>query len=67
MQIQSTGFQEIEYSDISKMIDKTVLATAENERMYFNILQYKEYLDLYWYDTVDNIWIEEVKELVNKV
>lgn len=61
-QILSTGFQEMEYSDISKMIDKTVLSGAENERMYFNILQYKEYLDLYWYDTINDIWIEDIKK-----
>ncbi len=61
-QIQSSGFQEMEYSDISKMIDETVLSKAENERMYFNILQYKEYLDLYWYDTIDGVWIENVKK-----
>ena len=63
-QILENKYQEIEYSDIANMIDKSVLCKAENDRMYFNVLQYKEYLDLYWYDTVDGVWIEKVKNLI---
>ncbi|MCD7878711.1 MAG: PD-(D/E)XK nuclease family protein [Candidatus Gastranaerophilales bacterium] len=60
-QILSNNYQEIEYSDIAEMIDKTALENAENEKMYFNVLQYKEYLDLYWYDTINDTYTEGIK------
>lgn len=53
-QIKDNNYIEMEYSDIAKFIDKTVLNQYNfSSRAYFNIIQYKEFLDLYWYDTID--------------
>ncbi len=64
VQISENNYQEIEYSDIAKMIDSNVLGNCENEKMHFNILQYKEFLDLYWYETIDGNLVTKLREMI---
>lgn len=61
-QIQENNYQEFEYSDLTKMINDDCLEKTENKKFSLNIAQYKEFIDLYWYDTVDGYYIEDVKK-----
>ena len=66
-QAKENNYIQIEHSDIPLMVDNNVLLEFEhiNPKMRYDIEQYKEFLNCYWYDTVDDIHIEVAIKTIN--